>query len=221
MEFLFHDSKAIPIKKIKCNNIYKILVNKIKHKTQPFRTRNTDQYQITNENWESIYTLGFQLTICTKLRAFYWKLNHGLIYGNKQLHRFGIKENSNCHFCTTPLQTWQHIMIECSAIQTIWCMVEAEFSSIFNDRITDVEKELCAFDNDDTHTQKNLILLIVKQYIYKCNLDEVSPTWAGLIAKIRLLERVEYDIGCRKNSVESHFAKWEEILFCLSIGTPD
>jgi len=100
-------------------------------------------------------------------------------------------------------------------------MVEAEFSSIFNDRITDVEKELCAFDNDDTHTQKNLILLIVKQYIYKCNLDEVSPTWAGLIAKIRLLERVEYDIGCRKNSVESHFAKWEEILFCLSIGTPD
>ena len=143
------------------------------------------------------------------------------MYGNKQLHRFGIKENSNCYFCTTPLQTWQHIMTECSSINTFWSMVEAEFNDIFIDRITDVEKELGTLGEDDLNLQKNLLLLIIKQYIYTCNLDEVMPTMAGLMAKIRFYERIEYDIASRKNAVEMHFAKWEEILFCLSIGIPN
>ena len=68
--------------------------------------------------------------------------------------------------------------------------------------------------------QKNLILLIVRQYIYKCHLDEIDPTIPGLLAKIRFYERVEYDVASRRNLVEVHFSKWEEILYCLSIGTP-
>jgi len=169
-----------------------------------------------------MYTIPFKLTNFTKLRAFHFRTTHGLLYGNKQLHRFGIKEDSNCNFCTTPLQTWQHIMTECSTTNTVWRVLEVEFADIFNARITNLEKEIGFMeDDDDMSLQKNLLLLIARHYIYKCNLEDKIPTKTGLLAKIRFYERIEYDIANRKSSVEMHFAKWEEILQCLSIGSPN
>jgi len=31
-------------------------------------------------------------------------------------------------------------------------------------------------------------------------------------------ERIEYEIASKKDEVENHFLKWEEILYSLSIG---
>ena len=219
--YLFNELKATPINKLKCKNIYTILLKQLKHKTPPFRSRVTDQYQLNDDNWKVIFTIPHTLTVSTKLRAFHWRLTHGLLYGNKQLHKFGIKDDSNCNLCTTPLQSWQHLMTECSTTRTFWDMIEAEFANIFDARITNLEKEIGSInEDDDMYIQKNLLLLIVRQYIYHCNLDDISPTIVGLISKVRFYERIEYDIASRKDSIDKHFAKWEEILHCLSIGTP-
>ena len=222
LDYLFVEMKAQLITKLRCKNIYVILVNQLKHKTSPFRSNYSDLYQLNDEYWKALFTISFKLTNSTKLRAFHWRTTHGLLYGNKQLSRFGIKDDSNCNFCTTPLQTWQHVMTECSTIHTVWRVLEVEFGDIFNDGITNLGKELGALDEeDDMSLQKNLLLLIARQYIYKCNLEDETPTAAGLLAKIRFFERIEYDIASRKNAVELHFAKWEEILHCLSIGSPN
>jgi len=87
--------------------------------------------------------------------------------------------------------------------------------------LTNTEKELgCLDENDEHFTDKNLLLLITRQYLYQCNIDETTPSYTGLTCKLRFYERIEYDIASRKNSVDNHFSKWENILNSLSYGIP-
>ena len=112
-------------------------------------------------------------------------------------------------------------MIECPAITQIWKKIELEFSNIIAAPLLNVEKELGILEEEEEYFyDKNLLLLIARRYIYQCNLDETIPTYAGLICNIRFYERIEYQISAQNDSVEKHFLKWEEILYCLSIGNP-
>ena len=218
---IFIEDKPINICKVRCRDIYKLLLKNIKHEMQPFRSRITPTYNLTDSNWTALYSTPFLLTTSTKLRSFHIRLTHGLLYGNKHLNKFGYKEDSNCQLCTTPLQTFQHLMIECPIILQLWKKVEDGFANVFEAPLSNLEKELgCVDENDECYIAKNLLLLIIRKYIYHCNLDEITPTFAGLISKVRYYERIEYDISARNDSVERHFSKWEDILNSLSIGIP-
>jgi len=110
-------------------------------------------------------------------------------------------------------------MIECKPITKLWSRIEHEFTNIFEEPLSNVEKELGCLDHeDDKFVIKNLLLLIIRIYIYHCNLDETTPTYAGVVSNIRMQERIEYEIASKKDEVENHFLKWEEILYSLSIG---
>jgi len=220
-DIIFINDKPLNICKIKCKDIYNILLGGVKHEMQPFRRKITPLYNITDSNWSTLYSIPFQITTNTKLRSFHIRLTHGLLYGNKHLNLFGIKENSNCQLCTEPLQTFQHLMIDCPAITQLWKKIEREFSNIIVAPLLNVEKELGILEEEEEYFyDKNLLLLIARRYIYQCNLDETIPTYAGLICNIRFYERIEYQISTQNDSVEKHFLKWEEILYCLSIGNP-
>ena len=221
-DLIFINDKPTPISKLRCKDIYILLLDNIKHDMQPFRSRVTPIYNINDEHWSTLYSTPFLLTTNTKLRSFHLRLTHGLLYGNKHLKIFGYREDSNCQLCTTPLQTFQHLLIDCPVILQLWNKIEQEFPNIFDEPLTNREKELGYLDKDeDLFIIKNLLLLIVRFHIYKCNLDKIEPTYAGLISKLRYYERIEHDIATRKDKVENHFLKWEEILNSLSLGVPN
>ena len=191
----------------------------IKHEMQPFRNRTTTVYNLNDSNWTTLYSTPFLLTTTTKLRSFHIRLSHGLLYGNKHLNIFGYKEESNCQLCTAPLQTFQHLMIDCEPISQLWRRIETEFANIFSEPLSNSEKELGCMDKDDEYfIGKNLLLLIIRRYIYQCNLDENIPTYVGAISYLRMYERTDYYVAEKNNSVEKHLLKWEDILNCLSIG---
>jgi len=218
---LFLDDKTMDICKLKCKDIYNILLSKNKYELQPFRQRMTELYNLTDDHWKTLYTTPYYITTCTKIRAFHFRLTHGLLYGNKQLCRFGYKEESNCFLCTTPLQTFQHLLIDCPFIAKLWQDIENEFGNIIDQPITNIEKELgCLDENDEYFVDKNLLLIITRLYIYQCNMEESIPSLMGLTCKLRYYERIEYDIEMRKNSVDNHFIKWENILNSLAHGIP-
>ena len=217
VNILFTTNKPIEIEKVKCRDIYNILINKTRHKTQPFRSRKTEQYNLSDEDWATLYNIPFQVTTSTKLRAFHWKLTHGLVYANKMLFKFGYSDESNCFLCTTPNQTFEHLLLECPLIEEFWNTIENEFPNIFSYKISDLDKELGdpVSGDDDTFMDKHLLLLIIRNYIHHCNLNENKPSFTGVACHIRYFERIEYDIASRKGHLDSHFSKWEEILYCL------
>ena len=97
-------------------------------------------------------------------------------------------------------------MIECEAIADLWRRIEREFSNIFEEPLSNTEKELgCVEKEDEYFISKNLLLLIVRRYIYQCNIDGTNPTYAGVISYLRMHERIEYEIASRSDSVEKHF----------------
>ena len=90
-----------------------------------------------------------------------------------------------------------------------------------NQLITNIEKELgCLNEDDEYFIDKNLLLIITRLYIYQCNMEDSIPSFTGLTCKLRYYERIEYDIEMRKNSVDNHFNKWENILNSLARGIP-
>jgi len=112
-------------------------------------------------------------------------------------------------------------MIDCETIAQLWRRLEKDFSNIFEEPLTNIDKELgCADKDDEQFFTKNLLLVLARRYIYQCNIDETTPTYAGTISYIRMNERMEYEIASRNDAVEKHFLKWEEILNSLSIMTP-
>jgi len=105
-------------------------------------------------------------------------------------------------------------------VSHLWSRIETEFPNIFSEPLLSSDKELGCMDRDDEYfIEKNLLLLIVRRYVYQCNLDETNPTYAGAISYLRMYERTEYFVAARNDEVEKHFIKWKEILNSLSIGT--
>jgi len=217
---LFIEDKSLKIAKVKCNQIYKLLINGSKSsKEQPFRTRTSECYGIGDDEWSHLYTLQFNLSNSTQLRAFHWKVTHGLVYGNKQLYKFGYRDYSNCHLCTTPLQTFSHLLLDCPSIHPIWNRLTKEFSGIFDKPLTNLEKELGVVDSDDDNANsKNLILIITRFYFHSCNVSESTPSYAELLSKILFIEKLERNSAFNHCTLDKHQAKWEDILNCLSIS---
>ena len=45
-----------------------------------------NKFNIINDNFGQIYSIPFNTTIYSKLRAFQLKINHNILYKNKKLH---------------------------------------------------------------------------------------------------------------------------------------
>ena len=164
-----------------------------------------------------------RLTIYSRLRAFHWKCTHGLVYANKELTRFGHKDTSNCTFCKTPGQTFEHLLNECNITAKFWLDLQGQFPNIFNPgEITDKARLTAMLWNDDElFVTRNYLMLLAKHYIYNCNLHDDEPSIQAFSRNVIKNEKVERTISSKKDKLDVHFEKWEPILNGLSIGIPN
>jgi len=54
----------------------------------------------------------------TRTRDFFYRLLNGLLFANKDLHRFGIKPSGICPECDEQTQTVRHLMWECEGTRS-------------------------------------------------------------------------------------------------------
>ena len=59
-------------------------------------------------------------TIDTYTRSFQYKLLNNILYTNKDLYRFKIKESPRCSFCFTHLETVEHIFVTCPESKNLY-----------------------------------------------------------------------------------------------------
>ena len=163
------------------------------------------------------------LTIYSRLRAFHWKMVHGLVYANKELFRFGHKEESNCFLCTTPKQTFQHLLASCPYIEgSVWRKLVQLFPNIITSEDLQEKAKVTAmlWTDDELFLTRNFLMLITKNYIYDCNLKEAKPSIQGLKSVLLSYEKIEKSIATKKDKLDRHFDKWEPILNAMSLGIP-
>ena len=158
---------------------------------------------VFRKQFKSIY----EITSITKLRDFQFRLLHNKIFCNDRLVYWRKSETNICNLCNLMKQTILHLLWDCRMVQPIWMYVQAkarqagitcEFNAV--NIIFNCVHEL------RTHVI-NLIVLIVKQYIYRLKCMDQKLTRKGTLLEIELNYKMELYNTCRANNVNNAIAK--------------
>ena len=111
-----------------------------------------------------------------KLRDFQYQLLHNKSFCNDVLVHWHKVESNICNLCHLKKQTIMHLLWECAAVRPIWNYVRAKLHraglvcnfSYENILFNTVSSERCHVIN--------LIVLIGKQYFFRCKCLDQKPT---------------------------------------------
>ena len=149
-------------------------------------------------NWKKIFRSVRKVCKENKLREFHFKFIHRVVVTKKELFRFNIKPDSNCIYCGES-DSIDHTFIECQFTKSFtqevlqWFNVNNSFN--FNLNAEDVLFGLSSAS--DTLTKKlnyTLLLLHYYMYIYKCKLQNNSPS----IQIIDFINKIKYKYKIEK-----------------------
>ena len=104
--------------KLKSKAVYKYIVQII------IATPSSENFFKSNLNtnngdFEQIYSIPFNTTIYTKLRAFQLKINHNMLYTNEKLHKVKLSDSPLCTLCNTETETLEHLLVDCDKVVII------------------------------------------------------------------------------------------------------
>ena len=130
-------------------------------------------------------------THVTKLKNFQYRLLHNAIHANDNIYHWKVVDSQLCNICLKQKQTVPHLFFECSVAKAIW----KQFIQ-FLDACTNVDTKTIkiswktVFCNSVHPKPKNLInllVLIIKQYLYACKCLNRLPRFYEIVNKFELM----------------------------------
>ena len=154
----------------------------------------------------------YLVTNVAKFRSFQYRLLHRAVITNKQLFRWKMLKNNLCTFCQEEVETVIHLFVMCPRVRDLWIRTE-EFMHNFSDSIITFNKTTVIFNLIDKNPRsvKNLICLLLKQFIYskRCLLQSLEfKEFKSKVYKIRSIEKF---IATKNNKESKHNKKWSII----------
>ena len=120
-----------------------------------------------------------------------------------------IKPNNLCSLCQLEAETIVHILFTCSKVSTIWSLLE---DWVFEKTGKTFEFDLCAvilgLPNEDKVV--NLILLLVKQYIFQQSRKTNSLVFQNIIKYLFVYYKLEEKLYVAKNQFDMFEKKWHK-----------
>ena len=106
------------------------------------------------------------------------RIMHRIVGTNVMLKEMGVTKNNKCSFCLIAKDTIQHIFWERKHSQQFWTrllvLLKEKCTSCYRLRLSEC---LILFGIDDIKTENvfDFILLLAKQYLYKCKIEKQFP----------------------------------------------
>ena len=134
-----------------------------------------------------------------KLKEFYFKLVHRILVSKKELHLFGVSNNSNCTYCGQP-DSISHTFVGCHHSKTFFQNVLQHFNVENATSFTLSDKELLfgKFFNTIDQLQRspllkklNYCMLLAKYYLYNQKLNQIEPELNEFKNRLNFQYRVE------------------------------
>ena len=174
---------------------------------------------ITVDEWWHMYPNILTYIKSTKLRTFHYKVLNRALTTNVRRNKWDSAISPLCEFCNTCPETLSHLLVYCQHVEQIWVCF-ARFCKHLLDIEIELTEELILFNNYSGQHKSliNLLLMIVKQYIYatKCKAQELN--FYTCVSKIADWYNVEKCIATKSNNVnnirkfETKWAKMFEIV---------
>ena len=134
-----------------------------------------------------------------KLKEFYFKLVHRILVSKKELHLFGVSNNSNCTYCGQP-DSISHTFVGCHHSKTFFQNVLQHFNVENATSFTLSDKELLFGKSFNTIDQLqrspllkklNYCMLLAKYYLYNQKLNQIEPELNEFKNRLNFQYRVE------------------------------
>lgn len=140
-----------------------------------------------------------ELATNIKLRDFQFRFLHRRILTNKTLYEWKIVTSDRCTFCTVEYETIEHLFLECTVVKRFWTQFYCWYEGMTDTEINVSPKDLVLNQVFHKIDILDTLILIAKQYIYRCRCQDRHPNFYILkdeffyICKIERRMAVIYD----------------------------
>ena len=146
------------------------------------------------------------------MKWFQIRIVHRILGTNIVLKQMGLTRSENCSLCNCDKESIEHIFWRCNVSQHFWDdlveLVNEKCPNAFNFRLSE---SLIIFGIDRNIRIDSVfafVLILAKQYLYKCKLDKCRPNISVFRKKLLCRYRIE-EYNARINLVYPAFsARW-------------
>ena len=148
-------------------------------------------------------------------RNFQYKILNNTLYLNNRLALFGFANTTNCSFCGTSEENFNHLFVECSFTTALWQELISYFPPLVFPALTPQGAYLGFLDDKiENLFLINHILLIFKIYVYNSR-DVKRLSFVALLARIEKIFNLEIKSQLIRND-NVYTDKWRCITHILS-----
>jgi len=123
---------------------------------------------------------------------------HRIIITKKELKKFNVGTDDHCNFCTRP-DSILHTMLECDVSTSLFSSTIKWFNDVHKLNVSPSVEQILFNLTDETTSltsiQKrrlDLLLLLMKHYLYSCKVFNKSPNIFELQTKLQLQWKIEH-----------------------------
>ena len=140
--------------------------------------------------WNDIFLLPYRMSDDSKLQSFQFKLLHRIIFINSKLLKCNLVPLELCTICNERKETLLHLFVTCSRAVTIWRNLELNLHQKCNINITFSSNDIVLglLENNPTNNCLNLLILLVKWYLYVTKCKIKIPTYCNFIYLLKIIK---------------------------------
>ena len=129
---------------------------------------------------------------------------------NTHLFHWGLTDNNLCTFCNKVKEMYTHLFIMCDHVQDLWLAAE-EIMQTYDHEPINFVTDMVMWNRlivDNPKSVKNLICLVVMQYIYRSRRLKNNVSVAQMKNEITSIKNIEKFIAKKNQKISTHNAKW-------------
>ena len=195
----FPNEISINLAEMRCKNYYNLFYGNCF--IDPSGIRNWQKkFPEDFVTWKEKFCNIYRFTRDNRLRQFSFRFLHRIIVTKKELiqNRFHIASDDKCALCSTP-DSIEHTFIECNVSTKFYLQVLSWFNH-YHGTTVELSVKGIAFQNTTPLTdvlskplmrRLDLLIILLKQYIYACKCSEKEPILNEFVKKVNVQWKIE------------------------------
>ena len=167
---------------------------------------NTYEINVNEEQVVKAFRNINKITDIIKYRDFQYRLLHKAIVCADRLYHMKILQTNLCRLCHMHKESPKHLFFECKYAQNMYKHLNDTY------KIPKVSWENVILNNINENPQhkSNLMVIITKQYLYRCACQDKEPNTRYIENEIKFIQKIQYNKAITTGSTAKYNRNWDE-----------